>query len=108
MKIELTNETNYLDNGTYTATIQNVFEFPKGDDTSIGIEFALNDAEHTVFTKFYNDPVKRLGSYPWNTVFKALNSDDTADLIGRKVKFEIKNNTKNDLTYTNIKKITLI
>lgn len=108
MKIELTNETNYLDDGTYTAIIQNVFEFAKGGSTSVAIEFALNDADHTVFTKFYDDPVKRLGSYPWNTVFKALNSDETADLIGRKVEFEVKNNTKNDLTYTNIKKITLI
>ena len=108
MKIKLTNETNYLDDGTYTATIQNVFEFPKGDGTSICIEFALSDAENTVFTKFYNDPVKRLGSYPWSAVFKALNSSETSDLIGQKVEIEVKNNTKDDRTYSNIKKITLI
>ena len=108
MKIEITNETNFLEDGTYTATIQKVFEFEKGDSTSIGIEFALEDEEHTVFTKFYDDPARRLGSYPWNTVFKALGSDDTADLIDKKVEFEVKNNTKNDLTYTNIKKIKLV
>ncbi len=64
MIIELTNETTFLDDGTYTATIRNVFEFPKGDDECICMEFAVENEDGTVFTKFYDDPAKWLGSYP--------------------------------------------
>ena len=108
MIIELTNETTYLDDGTYTAEIQDVFEFEKGDDICICIEFAIDDNDHTIFTKFYDDPAKWLGSYPWSSLFRAIDSRDTNDLIGHKVELEIKNNCKNDLTYSNIKKIKLV
>ena len=108
MIIELNNERTDLTEGTYTATIQNVFEFFKGDDPCICIEFALEDEEHTVFTKFYDDPAKWLGSYPWSSLFRAIDSRDTNDLIGKHVEFEIKNNNKNDLSFSNIKKIKLV
>ena len=108
MIIELSNETTYLDDGTYIATIQNVFEFQKGEDQCICIEFALDDEDHTLFTKFYDDPAKWLGSYPWSSLFRAIDSRDTNDLIGKHVEFEIKNNNKNDLSFSNIKKIKLV
>ena len=108
MIIDLNNETTYLDDGTYTATIQNVFDFLKGDDPCICIEFAIEDEDNTVFTKFYDDPAKWLGSYPWSSLFRAIGSRDTNDLIGLHVEFEVKTNTKNDLSFSNIKKIKLV
>lgn len=108
MLVNIANNVLYLDDDTYTGTIQNVFEFYKGDKQCIGIEFALNDDENTVFTKFYDEPAQRLGEYPWNTIFRAINSNNTADLVGHDVEFIVKNNEKNGATYSNIKKIKLI
>ncbi len=108
MLVNLTNDVIYLEDGTYTGTIQNVFEFYKGDNQCIGIEFALKDDKNTVFTKFYDEPAQKLGEYSWNTVFRAINSNDMADLVGHDVEFTVKNNTKNGVTYSNIKKIKLI
>ncbi len=108
MKVTIVNEVTSLSDGEYTGIIRNVFEFQKNGNPQIGIEFAIDDDTHTVFTKFYDEPERRLGMFPWNTVFRALDSDDTNDLIGQNVTFQIVNQNKNGKEYSNIKSIALL
>lgn len=106
MKINVSNEVVYLENGTYIGEIQEVFEYPTKDGkTGLCMKFRLED--DTIFNKFF-DNTDFLGKYPWNMIFKALNTDNTDDLVGKNVEFEVKNNSKNGKEYSNIKKIKLI
>lgn len=68
----------------------------------------INLEDGTIFIKFY--PTEELSRYPWANLFKALNTDNTDDLIGKSVEFEISNNAskKTDYVFSNIKKIKLL
>ena len=91
MQIDLINETSVLDDGTYSGIVKEIFTYQKGDgELCACIEISLQD-DDLVFVNFVDDPVRRFGSYPWSSVFKALNTIETDDLIGKEIEFEIKN-----------------
>ena len=104
MIVEVSNETFYVPDGTYTAVIKRFLSY--SDNTKVLVKIELDTGD--VLVKAYDVDV--LGAYPWNAVFKALNNTNTDDLVGRKVEIEIKNNTskKTELEYSNIKKIRLL
>ena len=76
MKIELRNEVLAVEDGTYVAAVDAIL--PYGDDGGVLMKLALDD--NRVLITFTT--AKRLGEFPWGDVFRALNTDDTDDLIG--------------------------
>lgn len=105
MKINMTSETLFLEDGTYTGVVLRVSEYQKSDTPCVAIE--INLADNTHFLSFVENAPTRLGQYPWNVLFKVLGSEETDELVGKSVTFEVKNSVKNGTTYTNIKKINL-
>lgn len=103
MKITLINETFFVDDGTYSAVITDLFEYA---DDKLCMKLELDDK--TILVKFYN--LKELGAYPWSDVFRALDSTDTDDLIGQNVEITVVNTTskKTGKEFCNIKKVKLI
>ena len=104
MKVQISNEVLAVEDGTYSAVIDTVQ--PYGDANGILIKLRLDDSRTLV--KFYK--LDDLGAYPWSTLFRALNSNDTDDLIGQKVEIEIVNNVSkiSGNEFCNIRKIRLI
>lgn len=105
MKLFMKKEVTNLADGTYNGSISHIFPFIKDGTQRFGIVFDLDDDDKTEFTYFTT--AENLVNYPWVLVLKALNTDDTDDLIGKNYEFTIKNNTKNDKTFSNITKITV-
>ena len=103
MKIEFSNEVLSVENGKYTAVIDGIHEY--GEEGKILIKLKIEEENKTLIN-FTN--MDALGRYPWNNVFKALNTDDTDDLIGQSVEFEVKNEEKGDNCYCNIKNVKLV
>ena len=106
MQINLTKDTFNVPDGADIAEIKSAICY--NDNTKVMMKLALESESGEVLIKTYD--ADELGTYPWNGVFKALNTTDTDDLIGHKVELEIKNNTskKTNLEFSNIKKIHLI
>ena len=106
MLINISNETFTVPDGTYIAEIKSAICY--NDNTKVMIKLELESESSEVLVKTYD--ADELGTYPWNGVFKALNTTDTDNLVGHKVELEIKNNTskKTNLEFSNIKKIRLI
>ncbi|MCM1508476.1 MAG: hypothetical protein NC177_15305 [Ruminococcus flavefaciens] len=104
MKIEIVNEVINLEDGSYTAVIKDIIGYE--ENNKVLIKFTLEDG--TIFIKFYL--TEELSRYPWSNLFKALNTDNTDDLIGKSVEFEISNNAskKTDYVFSNIKKLKLV
>ncbi|MCR4645340.1 MAG: hypothetical protein K5695_08025 [Oscillospiraceae bacterium] len=104
MIVEVSNETFYVPDGTYTAEIKSILGY--SDNTKALVKLELETGE--VLVKTYD--ADELGAYPWNSVFKALNTTDTDDLVGHHVELEIKNaiSKKTGHEFANIKKIRLI
>ena len=104
MKVKISNDVLAVEDGTYTATIDTIQEY--GDEGRILLKLLLSD--NRMLLKFYK--LDDLGAYPWSTLFRALNSNDTDDLIGQKVEIEIVNNVSkiSGNEFCNIRKIRLI
>lgn len=102
MIINVVNEVTYLSDGTYTAEIETVHGYE--ENNRVLMKFRLED--NTIFVKFYK--TEDISSYPWANIFRALNSCNTDDLIGKKIEFEVKNNSRNEKEYSNIKKVKLV
>lgn len=105
MIVPITNEVFNVPDGTYAAEIKSILGY--SDNTKALIKLELYETGE-VLVKTYD--VDELGTYPWNCIFKALDTTDTDTLVGHKVELEIKNNTskKTGLDFSNIKKIRLI
>lgn len=104
MKIELSNEVLSVEDGTYKATVDTIL--PYGDDGGVLMKFALDDGRMLIsFTT-----VKRLGEYPWSDVFRALDTDDTDDLIGTAVEITVENTVSESSgnSYCNVKRVRLV
>lgn len=103
MLISLSNEVLSVENGKYTAVIDTIQSY--GDDEGILMKLALEDGMTLI--KFYK--AENLASYPWNNVFRALDTNDTDDLIGKTVEIEVVNNVSKTTgnTFCNIKRVTL-
>ena len=104
MKVNITNEVLSVEDGTYSAVIDTVQ--PYGNEGGILVRLSLSDGRTLI--KFYK--LDDLGSYPWNNLFRALNSEDTDDLIGKKVEIEIVNSISkvSGNEFCNIRKAKLI
>lgn len=102
MRIEICNEVLSVPNGTYSAEIIEVFEY-----TEERICMKLKIGKE-VLVKFFKGT--ELSSYPWSGVFRALDSTDTDDLMGRNVEITVANNTskKTGKEFCNIKKVKLL
>ena len=103
MKIEISNEVLSVEDGKYIAVIDDIHEY--GEEGKILIKLKIEKENETLLS-FSN--MDALGRYPWSNVFKALNTNDTDDLIGQSVEFEVKNEEKGGNYYCNIKKITVV
>ncbi len=103
MKIEFSNEVLSVEDGKYTAVIDGIHEY--GEEGRILIKLKI-EQENVTLINFTS--MDALGRYPWNNVFKALNTDDTDDLIGQSVEFEVKNEEKGGNCYCNIKNVKLV
>ncbi len=103
MKIEFSNEVLSVADGKYTAVIDGIHEY--GEEGRILIKLKIEEENVTLINFTSMDA---LGRYPWNNVFKALNTDDTDDLIGQSVEFEVKNEEKGGNCYCNIKNVKLV
>ncbi len=103
MKINVCEEVTNLENGTYTAEIDTINEY---ENKKLLMKLILEDK--TIFVKFFES--EKLAQYSWNNIFKALNTDDTDDLIGKIIEFEIvnKKSEKNGYEFSNIKKVKLV
>ncbi len=106
MKINVRNEVVEIENGTYNVVIDEIFQY---NENNICMKFSiLNDPKNMIFVQFL--PIEKLESYPWINVFKALETNDTDDLIGHTFKIEVVNN-KSKTTgkeFCNIKKVTVV
>ena len=103
MKIEFSNEVLSVEDGKYIAVIDNIHKY--GNEDKVLIKLKIEE-ENVTLLSFSN--MDALGRYPWNNVFKALNTDDTDDLIGQSVEFEVKNEEKGGNCYCNIKNVKLV
>ncbi|MDE6833394.1 MAG: hypothetical protein K2J39_03980 [Ruminococcus sp.] len=103
MKVEFSNDVLSVEDGNYNAVIDSIHEYGDGDKVLIKLNI---EKENVTLINFTN--IDALGRYPWNNVFKALNTDNTDDLIGKKVEIRVENNEKGDTCYCNIKKVTLV
>lgn len=103
MKIDLNNEVLSVENGTYTGIIDTIQSY--GDDDRILMKIMLTDG--ITLVKFYKS--EDLGSYPWSNIFRALNTDDTDDLISKTVEIEVVNSVSKTTgsEFCNIKKVKL-
>lgn len=96
MKIDEIIETLEIEDGTYVAVIDEAFEYVPDE---LCMKHALvDDAQKRILVKFYSK--KELGRGIWHHVFRALDTYETDDLIGKKVKLEVKN-TKSKKTGKN-------
>lgn len=104
MLINVTNEKFNIPDGTYTAEIKAFLGY--NDDTKVLVKLALDNGD--VLVKTYD--ADEVGGQPWNSVFKALNTNDTDDLVGKMIEIEVKNNTskKTGLEFSNIRKVRMI
>ena len=106
MKINnISNEVINIEDGTYKGIISDVISYE--NNNKVLMKIALNECDMTFIKFYYTD---ELGEYPWNTVFKALDSNDTDDLVDKSIKFEVVNHTsdKTGTVFSNIKKIKLV
>lgn len=101
MNIEIVNEVTNLENGKYKAVIEQIIGFEKNNKALV--KFALEDGR--IFIKFYQ--TEELARYPWADLFKALDTTNTNDLIGKSVQFEISNHVseKTGYEFSNVKKL---
>ncbi|MDE5765344.1 MAG: hypothetical protein K2I00_10375 [Ruminococcus sp.] len=104
MNIEIVNEITNLEDGNYEAVIEDIIGYEENNKALI--KFTLDDGR--IFIKFYQ--TEELARYPWSNIFKALNTSNTDDLIGKSVQFEISNHVskKTDYIFSNIKKLKLV
>ena len=103
MKIEFSNEVLSIEDGTYQAVVNGIHEYGNEGKALVKLDIEEKDVTLISFTS-----TEALGRYPWSDVFRALNTDDTDELIGKKIKIEVKNEEKGDTCYCNIKKITVV
>ena len=106
MKINLTNEVMTIEDSTYQMIISDIFEY-KEDNICMKLTL-INDPDKRVFVKFYT--AEELSIRPWSNVFKALDTDDTDDLIDKTVEIEVVNNKSRTTgkEFCNIKKVKLV
>ncbi len=104
MKLNLSNELMKIEDGTYKGRITEITGYNNNENILVKIQ--LDDGN--VFVKFYatDDFVK----FGWSDVLRALNTDDTDDLIGKTIQFDVVNavsrTTGNE--FSNIRRIKLL
>lgn len=106
MKIKIMNEVTAVENGSYKAEIVDVFEYTQD---KICMKLALaDDLESRILVKFFS--AEELGVRPWNSVFLALDADDTDALLNKTVEFEVINSVSrtSGKEFCNITKVTVI
>ncbi len=104
MKVKMSDEILAVEDGTYKVTVDAIL--PYGDDGGVLMKLALEDGKILIhFTT-----LKRLGEYPWSDVFRALNTDDTDDLIGTEVEITVENNVSETSgnSFCNVKRVKLV
>ena len=109
MKIPISNETLNVADGVYEATIASITGYDpdeNGDNKKALVKLNLSTGE--VLVKNY--AANELGQYPWSTLFKAMNTDETDDLVGLNVEIKIENKKAPDsgTVFSNIRKIKKI
>lgn len=104
MEINILDEVTNLENGKYKAVIESIIGFEENNKALV--KFNLEDGR--IFIKFYQ--IEELAKYPWSNIFKALNTTNTEDLIGKSVQFEISNHVseKTGYEFSNVKKLKLV
>lgn len=104
MKVNLSNEIMTIEDGTYKSRITEITGYNNNENILIKIQ--LDDGN--VFVKFYatDDFVK----FGWSDVLRALNTDDTDDLIGKVIQFDVTNGVsqKTGNAFSNIRRIKLL
>ena len=109
MRISISNETLNVADGVYEATIASITGYDpdeNGDNKKALVKLNLSTGD--VLIKNYKKT--ELEQYPWSTLFKALNTVETDDLVGLDVEIEIKNNKSKTTgtVFSNIRKIKKI
>lgn len=96
--------TFYLDEGTYKGTITGArwYKNEKNQD-KVMLIFELEDG--TMFKT--SVPELIINDYPYTVLTSQTNSEYVEEFIGHKVKFTIRHNEKDGMTYSNIKRIEL-
>ncbi len=106
MDVKVITEVEEIEDGTYDAVLTNAFEYTEGE---LCMKFTLeNDKENRIFVKFYKR--EDFETRSWSSVFKALDTSNTDDLIGNKFRLEVKNNKSKTTgkNFCNIRKIEVI
>ena len=104
MKVKMSDEILAVEDGTYKVTVDAIL--PYGDDGGVLMKLALDDGRMLLhFTT-----MKRLGQYPWSGLFRALNTDDTDDLIGAAVEVTVENTVSETSgnSFCNVKRVKLV
>lgn len=104
MKLTIKKETMSLAYGSYTGKVTTIQCFD--DNKRILIKLLLDDG--ILFVKVYQ--VEDFASYPWSDIFRALDTDDTDDLLDKTVEFQIVNSVSKSTgtEFSNIKKVRLV
>lgn len=85
MRVEIPNEVEEIEDGTYVAILDEAFEYATDE---LCMKLALvGDADSRILVKFYNK--KELGKKPWSSVFRALDTNETDDIVGHQFELEI-------------------
>ena len=102
-KIKVCKDITSLEDGTYTGTIEKAVLCKSG---KVMLKIALEDGKF--FLSFHDE--ERFGSYPFNHLFFAVDSDELEDIEKLKVEFEILNNKskKTGKVFSNIHRIKVI
>ena len=105
MIVNISNDTYNLPDGTYLASVKSIQGYD--DEKKALVKLELESTGET-FIKTYD--TSELGEYPWGALLKALDTNETDNLIGHKIEFVIKNHTsqKSGAVFSNIKQIRLI
>lgn len=105
-KLTAKNSTFNLDDGSYKGTITDAFWYKNASDRDkVMLMIQLNDENATEFKNSVDGDW--IEDYPFSELLSQASIDYVEDFVGLKVKFEIRNHKGNELTFSNIKQISL-
>ena len=93
-------EVTNLENGTYAGRISSIEQY---EHDKFWMRIELDDG---VFITFVT--MEKLKRYPFNQLFKSVASKRLGDLVGLNIQFDIRNNIKDGIVFSNIIKINVI
>ena len=104
MRVNVQNECPSVEDGDHAVSIDSIF--PYGDEDGVVMKLALEDGRILIHFTTAED----LGRYPWSTLFRALNTDDTDDLIGKKALITVRNAVSKTTgsSFCNVTKVKLL